>query len=334
MQKRIHGKVVDPVSTNQIVLCIMFLGSAEAYRDNLAAAKIHLQTALKLLEPDGVMAMTDKNLQGQLLMSDLFLACIDMSPCLCGYAYDPGPASILNLVDEELFPFHKAGHGVTLLAEDVIILPASLRQMVIDILESYKINCQLNVSIMNQERAFETTHWVAKRNMSIRARILAIPSDQDNRVFALKSAIIMWTLLAMNITGRIKTVKMMALKLKTTLEQISSSTWLGYQDVNLWILLVGYCCARDGSTELAWFADQITGGNAWWRISEMLSRSDSILLALEAFSRGFLYHPPVQRSRIEAIAGLLESSDVFDSAEFTPSSSASFEVVQRNSQSV
>jgi hypothetical protein len=278
------------------------------------------------------MAITDKNLQGQLLMSDLFLACIDMSPCLCGYAYDPGPSSTLRLVDEELLPFQEAGHGAALLGKDDILLPAPLCQLVRNILESYRINCQLNVGIMSQERAFETTHWVAKRNMATRARILAIPSDQDDRVFALKSAIIMWTLLAMNITGRVKTVKMMALKLKTTLERISSSAWQGYEDVHLWILLVGYCCARDGSSELLWFAEQIMDGNVWLCISEMMSRSGSILQSLEVFSRGFLYHSPVQRSRIEAISELLELSDVFDSSEFTPSSSASFEVVLRYGQ--
>ena len=332
MQKRIDGEAFCPESINQIVLCIMFLGSAEAYRDNLAAAKIHLQTALKLLEPGGVMSITDKNLQGTLLMSDLFLACIDMSPCLCGYAYDPGPASTLNLVEEELLPFPEEEHGAAFLRKDGIVLPHSLRQFVRDILESYRTNCQLNVAMMDQERAFETTHWVTKRNMAIRARILAIPSDQDDRLFALKSAIIMWTLLAMNITGRIKTVKMMALQLKIALEQISSSAWRAYEDVNLWILLVGYCCARDGSSELIWFADQITEGNAWFCISDMFSRSDSILQALEAFLNGFLYHPLVQKSRIEAIAKLLELPDVSDPAEFTPSSSASFEVLQSYGQ--
>ena len=200
MQRRIASKAMGPKSTEEMVLCIMFLGSAEAYRDNLEAAGVHLRTALKLLEPGGVTTITDKNLQGQLLMSDLFLACINMNACLCGSFYDPGPASTLNLIDGELLRFDYATHGSELLEMDSIILPPIMRQLVRDILESYRVNCQLNVAVMSPERAFETTHWVTKRNMAIRAKLLATVTV-DPRVYALKMSIIMWTLLAMNITG-------------------------------------------------------------------------------------------------------------------------------------
>jgi hypothetical protein len=200
MQKRIESKATDPKSTEQIVLCIMFLGSAEAYRGNLEAARIHLRTALRLLEPGGVKAMTDENLQGQLLMSDLFLACVDMQPCLCSPFYDPGPAWTLDLTDEEVLPPANINHGSIFLQKDSIILPAPLGELVREILESYNINCRLKVAAMNPERAFQTTHWVTKRNMAIRAKLLAIVTV-DPRLCALKVSIIMWTLLAMNITG-------------------------------------------------------------------------------------------------------------------------------------
>lgn len=200
MRTGIGSETLGPESIEQIVLCIMFLGSAEAYRDNFDAARIHLQTALRLLEPDGVMKITDKNLQGQILMSDLFLACVEMRPCLCTHDFDPGPVSSLKLTDEEVLPFDYANHGLSLLDKDSTILPCPLRQYIREILESYRTHCELDIAAMNPERAFETTHWIAKRNMAIRTRLLAAVTV-DPRVYALKMSIIMWTLLTMNITG-------------------------------------------------------------------------------------------------------------------------------------
>ena len=328
MRKRIRTTPVDERDLTHILHCIMFLGSAEAYRNNLSAARIHLLTALEILGPGGVMKLTDKNLQGQILMADLFQACIYMRKCHCGFEYDPGPSSTLNLIGDELLPIDLSDHGQSLLDKDRVILPSPLWQIVGDLSESYRINCQLDVTAMTPERAFETTHWVTKRNMAIRSRILAI-ATYDDRVFALKTAIVMWTLLAMNITGRVKTVKMMAVKLKATLQHLTACAWAEYEDVHLWILFIGHSCARDDSGELAWFADQIKEASAWLYVSGVISGSYSTLTALEAFLKGFLYHWPVQRSRIEVIAEELDSSDCFVFPEFTPSSSASFEFVQR-----
>lgn len=330
MQKFIGTKPTDEKSLTHIVHCIMFLGSAEAYRDNASAARIHMRTALEILGPGGVMKLTDKNLQGQILMADLFQACVNMTKTNCGHEYDPGPAAVLDLADEELLLTDLVEHGHTLLKKDGVVLPSQLWQIVGDLLESYAVNCQLNVAVMSQERAFETTHWVTKRNMAIRSRILAIETS-DDRVFALKMAIIMWTLLAMNITGRVKTVKMMAGKLRSTLQRLSLFAWEKYEDVYLWILVTGYSCARDDSCELSWFAEQIKDLSAWLYMSGNLSGSCSTLASLEAFLRGFLYHRPVQQRRIEMIAEALHSTYYVLLPEFTPSSSASFEVVQLHS---
>ena len=201
MQERIGRKSADPLATYKLIVCIMFLGSAEAYRDNFEAARIHLRTVLRLLEPGGVMDIADRNLQGQLLMFDLFVACMDMNPpYISGRSYDPGPAKTLDLTEEELLPPEGSNHGSILLQKDSIILPAPLRQLVRDILETYQCNCALNLESMTPERALQTTHWVTKRNMAIRARLLeTVPVDP--RVYSLKLSTIMWTLLAMNITG-------------------------------------------------------------------------------------------------------------------------------------
>lgn len=127
--------------------------------------------------------------------------------------------------------------------------------------------------------------------------------------------------------GRIKTVKLMAVNLKLNLQRTSCIDWQDYQDLKFWVLLVGYCCAREDSIELAWFADQIKNMYGWLYSSGFISDSGDAFRELEALSIGFLYDGEVQRSRIATISQLLERSCDFDSSGYTPSSSMSFELV-------
>lgn len=115
----------------------------------------------------------------------------------------------------------------------------------------------------------------------------------------------------------------MAVNLTVALQRISCADWTDYQDIHLWILLMGYCCARDESTELAWFANQIQNIQGWLWDTGLISDFGSVLPALEAFLAGFLYHSTVQRRRITAISGTLDSTYVLDSSVYTPSSSIS-----------
>lgn len=116
----------------------------------------------------------------------------------------------------------------------------------------------------------------------------------------------------------------MAVNLRTDLKRISCIDWQDYQDVHLWILLVGYCCARDESTELAWFGDQIKSIYGWLYSSGLISDSGN---AIRELLKGFLYHSTVQGRRIATISQLLESSCTSDLSKYTPSSSISFELV-------
>lgn len=127
--------------------------------------------------------------------------------------------------------------------------------------------------------------------------------------------------MAMNITGRVKTVKMMAWRnLIPALQEFSEASRFAYEDVLLWILFVGYCCAREGSAEMGWFGERILQRKKWLCLSEPTSDLDGTVLEIEAFLQGFLYSRPVQRSRILVIARQLQT------AAF---SEYSFEVVQR-----
>ena len=313
MQERINGEeILASAATERLARCIMFLSSAECYRDDYSACRTHFEAALKLVERSGgVTQVQDKSLQGHLLMIDLFLSCVELVPCLSGNDYDPGPASMLSLSDEELLLTDEPVLGHVLMHKDETILPVSLWECVLQIIESYSVKRRLNTSTMSPQRSFETTHWVTKRNMAIRNRLLAIQTP-DERVHALRTALVMWTLLAMDITGRVRAVKIMACRLKSLLERIPSCQWNDHHDVRFWILLMGYSCAEDNSTTHRWFVEEIRTryGLRPHIIQEHWHRGD-LSQALETFQQGFLFHAPVQRSRTERLAKHLSTWDDF-----------------------
>ena len=297
--------------SDQLLSCIMFLACAEGYRSNYTAAKTHLKASSKLLEPSGgVLKLQDKNLQGQLLMSDLTIACANLQPCIFGCDYDPGPASVLKLKKTELSMDCSHALGTSLLAKSSKILPPELRELVLEILESYNIRCRLNTAAMTPTRAFETTHWVAKRNMAIRSRLLSfIPTEQT--VNALRIVLVMWTILTMTVGGGVKkTIKIMASNLLDVMERTEPIDWIGHEDVKLWILLVAWNCAREDSETYAWFAERIRRMRCVVKTFAK-SQNHDLIEALALFQCGFLYDDLTQKGRTEKLAGLLTWWDDF-----------------------
>ncbi|OAL24021.1 hypothetical protein AYO20_10766 [Fonsecaea nubica] len=312
----------QPIQTyeqlRQLLICIVFLTSAECYRDDVAAATTHLQAAVDLLERNGgLMSIHDENLRGQLAMSDLYLACIRLKPCLFECDYDPGPASALCLGDHELSPVQSENSASFLLDRDTSIVPLALRTVIEQLVESHDVKSRLQTSSMSPSRALQVTHWITTRNMAIRNRLLAL-TTHDPRAHALRTAIIMWTLLAMNVTGRAKTVKVMAPMLKDILTQIPTTSpgWVGAQDIRLWILIVGFSCADEGSPVAEWFAAQCCAfARSWsWSLgptNSSLCRLDEGLVTerLETFQRrGFFYDAHVQSPRTRKLARAISAS--------------------------
>src|SRR5262249_50696702 len=137
-----------------------------------------------------------------------------------------------------------------LLNRDNCIVPLDLRILIEQVRESYSIKSRLRTASMSAVRAMQVTHWITTRNMAIRNRMLAlVPSN--SRTNALRVALIMWTLLAMNLTGRTKTVKVMAPMLRSILVG-TPSDWACNRDLRMWVLIVGYGCSAEGGTEAAW----------------------------------------------------------------------------------
>lgn len=324
MQERINQAAEHP-GTNLLYLLtpMVFLSSAEAYREDTKASKTHLEACVSLLEYHnmGVMDVADPNLQGQLLMSDLFIGCVNLEACLFrADDYDPGSVEAIDLQSCELDPLP---YELTLMATSLFhnsTISFEVRSLISQIWETYSTRRSLNIATMTSARAMQTTHWITKRSMAIRNRLLSVFSRLEPEADivsadewlekALRIVLVQFTLLSMNITGRIKTVKIMSRQLQKVLEPLlpaRSDIMIEEKQLLLWLVVVGYSCAQVGTENEEWFAERCrelmddcgTRRNPGWD-GDWDDQGD-ILGHLEQTQNRYFYHAPVQRPRLRKL---------------------------------
>jgi hypothetical protein len=293
----------------QLLVCMMFLISAESYRDNVAAAKMHVTAVSDLLKPLGGMAsIEDEALRKQISMGDLYTACVRLEPCLFEPIYDPGPPRSLQLLSRELHTDECFTSRCNSLCGNSW-LPAALRSQIEQLAESYSIKCRLILENMPGRRALSVTHWITTRNMAIRNRALSLQLDNPAH-HAVRATVIMWSLLTMNVTGRTKTIKVMAPLLKTILQGATSTDWADGVKIQLWVLIVGFHCSTEGSETAQWFADRVWKS---WRclvspasLSRKCARNETELASrLEQFQLDFFFDEKIQRPRTRSLAKVI-----------------------------
>lgn len=324
---RIADAMNDPSADPlQLANAIIFLSASEAYRDNFRASRLHLNAIVDLLALHNmsVKDISRKNFQGMMFMSDLFLGCVNLEKChFSSDMYDPGPAEVLHLSEAELYPVPEelAQMSAGFLAEQS--QSDAVMDAISKIKEAYTIKMCLNTSAMSSDRALATTHWITKRCMAIRSDLLSIfsptregtsevtASEHPSVLLdkAVRTALVQFTLLSMNITGRVKTVKIMAVHLQNILQNLydnQSALSIRHRDSTLffWLLTIGFSCALDNSSTEAWFADMWVEyvrahfflDYANWDIEEK-----TLLQQIESIQHRFFYHAPVQRTRLESL---------------------------------
>lgn len=304
---RLLQKLIDAadfsnsVANDRLVSSILFLGIAESFRRNYEASRTHLRALLDILGPNGVTQLHDKSMREQLLLVDLVDSSIYLEATRFINNSDPGPASVLALTEQELSsPSRSEDLGSALLAKGDPILPAGLKDLVLQILETYDVKYRLKTLLISKSRGFEITHWVTKRNRAIWKRLLDFVT-LERKVQALKAALTMFILLCMTLTARVRTTKEMAVNLRALLEQITAKEWCHDEDLRLWILLMGYHCAEDQSPTLMWFAEQIRRVQGLKKkiigTIPMPGKEEGLSEVFVRFQRRFLFHAAVQTTR-------------------------------------
>lgn len=328
VQDRIERASTEPNSNLlHLASAIIFLSAGEAYRDNYEASRFHLDAIVDLLAVHNmtVMDVPQKNLQGMLLMSDLFLGCVNLERCFfSSHVYDPGPAEILNLSEAELYPLPEELEDISVSSFTDFMQSDEVMASIEKISEAYIIKMCLNTSQMTPERALSTTHWITKRCMAIRADLLSsflpvrlrlgktatLPHECSISLdSAVRLCLIQFTLLAMNITGRVKTVKIMSNHLKEILERLLEHKGAQSNDYSrsamfFWLLTTGFSCAQANSETEDWFEQK------WQECADVHldidtvypgGREQNLLHHIERMLRKLFYRAPVQRPRLQLL---------------------------------
>lgn len=282
------AKNVKTTDLHQLLVCVMFMSLAESYRDGVDAACMHLRAAHGLLQPHGLPAVRSEALQGQLAMDDWHLACVKLESCLFECSYDPGPASILTLREDELLARQPIADALLARRSPLI---KSIRQLA----EIYSVRCRINITEMSADRALAVLRWITKRTMTNRRHLLSL--ELEGVEHALRVTLIMWSLPTMNVTGRAKTVKITAPKLRTALSGAEEG------DTRTWILLVGAQCAEHGSAAEIWFRHELYNHYSQSRNSER--SGTSLVDELIAFQKRYFFDEAVQRPRTMRLASTL-----------------------------
>ena len=112
----------------------------------------------------------------------------------------------------------------------------------------------------------------------------------------------------MSLTGRIKTIKVMAPKVRSIMGQIPASDWTGNEDLECWILLVGYASAQQDSEVSDWFFEHLCSSEYLQSLPYIVRRDDALVEILERLQRKFFFHAPVQKPLTHDLVRRISSS--------------------------
>jgi hypothetical protein len=285
-----------PVASIQLVFDIYHLFTAEAYRFNNAAAKVHLKAAKVVVDQlggQGILQKINPHLVETLAIGDLFVAAEDLSAPVFGRTFDPGfgTARLLRL-ETGLF---RTQMGLRLLhPSQTAIVDAQTYQIVKEIIECVKI--AVSTSEMPDPRS-KALRWLHRRNLGIRHHLLSM-TPEDPRTAALHAALQMWILCAFTRMGPVRTTKVMAPKLEGMLSKMTWQDWKGHEDIYAWILSIGAIASRETPLE-PWFVEKM--------VIVMPGHFDlSTFEQLRQFSDQFFYLHSIQRPWLERLAEKLD----------------------------
>lgn len=310
LQGRIDGVAqLSAQSAADLTNCIGMLGCAELFNNQVTAARVHVSGIAALVESlGGIAAVVDDYTRGAVLALDMLLACQTLQPCLMSGYIDPGPfrndlalrdLQLSSSLDEKLT-------GSALLNTPNRHVPEPTKDLVRALIEVREVSVTLETAPdWPRETARKVRRWIRLRTAATRVTLLAIASS-DPVVEAVRVALIMQTLLRDLDRTRGGLVKRMAQRLRQILASCSGTDWRACKDVKLWVLLMGYSCAGDGTEEKHWFFAAVL--REWTTMNGDLSEhedSGAILDKLLESQSRFFFHEQAQRASMEQLARLL-----------------------------
>lgn len=286
----------------RLITCVLYLGAGAFYRHDTAAARIHLDAAVRIAQSaGGIKHLKDEQTIVRLVSMDDLISCAELESCSVDDSYDPGPSA-----REDLNDLSEAHPTRSILAAfesvDDRILPPALRDAIPQIVACRELKYDLaHCDNLADFSALKKRYWITLRMLAIRNRLLAfMPSD--DRANAMRLTLIMWTLLPPCDPRQARLSQTVASKMMEVLVGISDSAWVRFEEMRFACLIMGSFCAEERSDVKAWFVEEVRRVLHEKRTILGIHIDARIRESLIAFQRRFYLDDWEIRKRTEALA--------------------------------
>ncbi|RMD41517.1 hypothetical protein DV735_g3592, partial [Chaetothyriales sp. CBS 134920] len=296
----------EPKSNEEILMVIFHLYATEGYRNNVAAAKVHMRGARTIIDMlGGLQNLRDPQMRELLIIGDGLLSAMTLAPCMLPCEFDPG--SYLEATPPELYlnptydlrgiaPAFKEGANVQL-------IPLAIQRL-ID--ETADISWVLtNANDGSPEASRHALRWIQIRSMAVRHKLLGL-SLSDQLYNALRATLVLWIVTSTTLLGKVKLRFLIAPQVRAILRSASHQRrdWDGHLDIKAWILTLGSICCFPGSPDQDWFVHKLYEflvSSAPFEPSSLFNE-DVVFHQLEHLMGRFFYHEPVFGGGLRGLA--------------------------------
>ena len=290
----------EPKSNEEILMIIFHLYAAEGYRNNAAAARIHMKGAKTIVQCIGGLAkLRDPQMRELLITGDGLLSAMTLQPCELPCEFDPG--SYLEATPPGLrfnADYNLSGIALALRQRPRSSIIPQAMESLID--ETAEINWVLqHAKDGSQEASKHAMRWLQIRNMAVRHRLLAL-NLPDHRLDAFRAALVLWVVTTTTLLGQQRLGARIAPQMRVKLQMASYQQleWGVDSNVEAWILSLGAMCAIADSLDEGYYMDLLLERHAGPG-----PLSDEVILGyLKSLQLGFFYHEAVYGLRAENLA--------------------------------
>jgi hypothetical protein len=295
-----------PKSHEEILMVIFHLYAAEGYRNNTAAAKIHMKAAKTIVTAiGGLSKLRDPQMRELLIIGDGLLSAMTLQPCELPCEFDPGPY-LYTTADETRIrkPYSLDGICPALrrrIREEII--PSAIQGLIDEIAELnwVLINAKDSPPAANQH----AMRWIQMRSMAIRHRLLAF-EVQDPRLDAFRGTLVLWIVTTTTLLGLKKLALVIGPQIRAKLRAVTAQG-LDYEhrDIKAWMLSLGAVSAMPGSEDAKWFLKKLIDlmqSSGLVALPQDSAAENTVLPELKKLQHEFFYHDAVHAPYFETLA--------------------------------
>ncbi|ETN41245.1 uncharacterized protein HMPREF1541_03180 [Cyphellophora europaea CBS 101466] len=295
-----------PKSHEEILMVIFHLYAAEGYRNNTAAAKIHMRGAKTIVAAiGGLSKLQDPQMRELLIIGDGLLSAMTLQPCELPCEFDPGSYS--DATPDELridAPYEPGNLCPALRLEPRHqIIPPPIQALIDEVAE-------LNWVLIHAKEASPdaSTHamrWIQMRSMAIRHRLLLF-EVQDPRLDAFRAVLVLWIVTTTTLLGLKRLALVIAPQIRRKLKAVTEQGLeFNHTDIKAWMLSLGAMSAVPESEDARWFirklADLLVSSGAVFQ-AQTATDEDKVLNELRGLQEKFFYHDAVHSPYLATLA--------------------------------